>query len=116
MDSAKTHEIVANWFGAMGKFDWDTVMNTMSDDVVFTLAPKAWTKMIPYLGKWVGKQAFMQASQIRNETSDLSGLDVIGLVAEGNTAVARIISKATAKETKIYFELDIVQWITLNDA
>jgi ketosteroid isomerase-like protein len=115
MESAKTHEIVANWFAAMGKFDWGTVMDTMSDDVVFSIDPAPWTKVIPYTGVWKGKQAFMQASQIRNETSNLSGLDVKGIIAEGNLAVARIISKATVIKTNVYFELDIVQWIELND-
>jgi ketosteroid isomerase-like protein len=115
MDSAKTHQIVADWFSAMGRFDWGPVMDTMSDDVVFTIDPQPYTKVIPYTGRWVGKGAFMEASQIRNETSQLSGLDVRGIVAEGNTAVARITSKATVIKTGVYFELDIVQWIELND-
>ena len=115
MESAKTHELVANWYAAMGKMDWDGVMNALSDDVVFTLAPKPYTKMIPYLGKWVGKAAFGEASRIRNETSNISGLDLRGVVAEGNSAVALITSKATCIATGKYFELDIVQWIQVND-
>ena len=115
MDSAKTHELVANWYTAMGKLDWNTVMNTLSDDVVFNLFPKSYTKMIPYLGKWVGKAAFAEASRIRNETSKISGLDLHGVVAEGNSAVALITSKATCIATGKYFELEIVQWIAVND-
>lgn len=115
MESAKTHQIVADWYGAMGKFDWASVMGALSDDVVFILSPKPYTKMIPYLGKWVGKAAFMEASKIRNDTSQISGLDVKGIVAEGNTAVARIVSKSTCIATGVYFELDIIQWVQLND-
>lgn len=115
MESAKTHELVANWYGAMGKMDWDAVMGALADDVVFTLAPKPYTKMIPYLGKWVGKAAFAEASRIRNETSQISGLDLKGVVAEGNTAVALITSKSTCIATNKYFELDIVQWIEVRD-
>jgi ketosteroid isomerase-like protein len=115
MESAKTHELIANWYGSMGKMDWDAVMDALSDDVVFTLAPKPYTKMIPYLGVWAGKAAFAEASRIRNETSNISGLDLHGVVAEGNTAVALITSKATCIATGKYFELDIVQWVEVND-
>jgi len=115
MESAKTHELVANWYSAMGRRDWDTVMNALAEDVVFDLRPKPYTKMIPYLGKWVGKAAFAQASQIRNKTSQISGLDLKGVVAEGNSAVALITSKATCIATGKYFELDIIQWIQVNE-
>ena len=115
MDSAKTHQIVSGWYAAMGKFQWDAVMDALSDDVLFILSPKPYTQMIPYLGRWVGKSAFMEASKIRNDTSQISGLEVKSIVAQGNTAAARIISKSTCIATKVYFELDITQWIDLND-
>jgi ketosteroid isomerase-like protein len=115
MDSEKTHDIVAGWYNAMGQFDWDTVIGDLDDNVVFTLAPKPYTKMIPYLGVWEGKEKFLEASKIRNDTSQISGLELHEVIAQGNKAVALITSKATCIATGIYFELDIVQFIELND-
>jgi ketosteroid isomerase-like protein len=116
MDSEKTAQIVSSWYSAMGSWDFDTLMNTLDNDVVFILADnKPYTKQVPYLGTWVGKEAFGKASQIRNETSQISGFEVLEVIAQGNKAAARVISKSTCIATGIYFELDITQWLELND-
>src|SRR3954469_13946916 len=38
MDSEKTEKIVSSWYSAMGSWDFETVMNTLDNDVVFILA------------------------------------------------------------------------------
>ena len=115
MDSDTTFNIVNGWYSALGRWDVDTVMNGLADDVVFVLAPKPYTKMIPYLGTWVGRDAFAEATRIRNETSQITGFALRDVVAQGNKAVALIYSKATCVATGKEFELDVVQWLELND-
>lgn len=115
MNTEQTSRIVNDWYAAMGKFDWPNVMGALAEDVVFVLAPKPYTKMIPYLGTWVGRDAFAEASRIRNETSKITGFALRDVVAQGNKAVALIYSKATAVSTGKEFELDVVQWLELND-
>ena len=115
MDSDTTYNIVNGWYSALGRWDVDMVMNGLADDVVFVLAPKPYTKMIPYLGTWVGRDAFAEATRIRNETSQITGFALRDVVAQGNKAVALIYSKATCVATGKEFELDVVQWLELND-
>src|SRR6476469_4678655 len=112
MDSEKTAQIVSGWYSAMGAWDVDTVMGTLDENVVFNLAPdKPYTHLVPYLGRWEGKKAFADATQIRNETSQISGFEVLSVIAQGNQAAARVISKSTCVATGKYFELDITQWL-----
>ncbi len=115
MDTETTARIVNRWYQAMGSWDTETVMNTLAEDVVFILAPKPYTKMIPYLGTWVGRDAFAEASKIRNDTSHITGFALRDVVAQGNKAVALIYSKATCVATGKEFELDVVQWLELNE-
>ncbi|MGH7966895.1 MAG: nuclear transport factor 2 family protein [Candidatus Binatia bacterium] len=115
MNSEQTAKIVNEWYSAMGQFDWDTVMSTLAEDVVFILAPKPYTKMIPYLGVWTGRDAFAEASRIRNETSTITGFALRDVVAQDNKAVALIYSKATCVATGKEFELDVIQWLELDD-
>jgi ketosteroid isomerase-like protein len=115
MDSDQTSQIVNAWYTAMGNRDNAKVLNTLAEDVVFILAPKPYTTMIPYLGTWVGRDGFAEASRIRNDTSTITGFALRGLVAEGNKAVALIYSKATCVATGKEFELDVVQWLELNE-
>ena len=106
MDSDQTYKIVSDWYGAMGQFNWDYVVDGLDENVVFILDPKPYTKMIPYLGVWEGKAAFMEAANIRNTTSQITGFGLKDLVAQGNKAVALIYSAATCIATQKPFELD----------
>jgi ketosteroid isomerase-like protein len=59
--------------------------------------------------------AAIEATRIRNETSQITGFALHDVVAQGNKAVALIYSKATCVATGKEFELDVVQWLELND-
>jgi ketosteroid isomerase-like protein len=66
-------EIANDWYTAMGKFDAATIMNTLAEDVAFVIEP-TYKEKVPYLGTWVGKDAFAEALRIRNETLKDHGL------------------------------------------
>ena len=115
MDTDTTYTIINNWYKAMGSGDNEGVLNGLAEDAVFILAPKPYTKMIPYLGTWIGRDGFAQASKIRNDTSHITGFALRDLVAQGSKAVALIYSKATCVATNKEFELDVVQWLEVDD-
>jgi ketosteroid isomerase-like protein len=115
MDTEKAVQIITTWYTAMGNRDNDTVLSTLAEDVIFVLEPKPYTGMIPYLGTWRGRDGFAEASRIRNQTSTITGFALRDLVVQGNKAVALIYSKATCVATGKVFELDVVQWLELND-
>jgi ketosteroid isomerase-like protein len=115
VDTETTQRTIQSWYTAMGNWDFDTVMNTLDENVVFILQPKPYAKKIPYLGIWRGREAFGEASRIRNETSQITGFGLRELVCQGNKAVALIYSKATCIATGKEFELDVVQFLELND-
>jgi ketosteroid isomerase-like protein len=115
LDSSKSREIVTNWYMAMGRGDGAGIMGALDKDVVFILAPKPWTKPIPYLGTWKGPEGFGKASEIRNSTSQITGFELREVIADGNKVVALINSKSTCIPTGVPFELDVVQFLELND-
>jgi ketosteroid isomerase-like protein len=115
LESSVTHKIVTDWYNAMGKFDIDGIFAALDDDVVFIISDEKYRKTIPYLGTWKGKNSFAEASKIRNDASQITGFALRGVVAEGNTAAAWIYSKSTALNTGKECELEIVQWLELND-
>jgi ketosteroid isomerase-like protein len=115
MDTDATYSVMTNWYTAMGSGDMDGVMNALAEDVLFILAPKPYTRVIPYLGTWVGKDGFAEAVKIRTDTTQITGYALRDLLAQGNRAVALIYSKATCVATGKEFELDVVHWLELND-
>lgn len=115
MDTDTTYRALTDWYTAMGSGNTDGVMNGLDENVVFVLEPKPYTTMIPYLGTWIGRDGFAEASKIRNETSHITGFALRDLVAQGNKGVALIYSKATCVATGKEFELDVVQWLELTD-
>ena len=114
MDTEQTFKILKDWYTAMGEFDLDTIMNTLAEDVVFTLAPTYQDK-IPYLGTWVGKDAFAEAIRIRTETTQITGYAMNDLLAQGNKAAAILYSKAICVATGKEFQLYVVHWLEVND-
>lgn len=115
MDSDKTHKIVADWYAAIGAGDFPAIMDPLADDVVLVLGPKPHTEIVPYLRTWVGKSGFADAVTTRDSYARVTGFDLRDLVAEGNRAVALSHTKTICLATGKEFELDVVQWMQLND-
>ena len=115
MDSEQTFKILTDWYGAIAASDFPNIMDPVADDIVFVLGPKPHTEMIPYLRTWLGKEAFAEASRIRNEYSRITGFAMLDLVAQDNKGVALMHTKATCLATGKDFELDVIQWVELND-
>lgn len=114
MDTEQTFEILKNWYKAMGESDSATILSTLAEDVVFILAPK-YKEKIPYLGTWVGRDAFAEATRIRNEATKITGFALSDLVAQSNKGVALIYTKSTCVATGKEFALDVVHWVEVND-
>jgi ketosteroid isomerase-like protein len=114
-DTDTTYNIINSWFAAVGSGDTEKILNGLAEDAVVILEPKPYTKMIPYLGTWTGRDGFGQAMKIRNDTSRVTGFALRDLVAQGSKAVALIYIKSTCVATGKEFELDVVQWLELND-
>jgi uncharacterized protein len=114
MNTEQTFAILTDWYTAMGGFDSATVLNTLAEDVVFILAP-AYKEKVPYLDTWVGRDAFAEASRIRDETTKITGFALRDLVAQGNKAVGLIYTKSTCIATGKEFVLYVVHWLEVND-
>lgn len=115
MTSEETHKAVVAWYEALGRWDMDAVLNGLAEDLVFEMPLTPSTKIMPYMGTWKGRQGFIDASTIRNTQTQITGFKLRDVVAEGNNAVAWIYSKATCLATKVEFELEVIQWLGLND-
>lgn len=93
MDSTRTHEVISQWFDALGRGDLDTVIATLAEDIEFELPMDTWNRVIPYLGKHIGPAAVAVAFGIRAETTEVLEYEVRDLRAEGDTAFAVVYTK-----------------------
>jgi ketosteroid isomerase-like protein len=115
MESEQTAKVLNDWYAAIAESDFPNIMNRVADDIVFVLGPKPHTEMIPYLRTWVGKEAFAEASRIRNEASRITGFALRDLVAQDNKGVALLYTKAICLATGKEFELKVIQWTELDE-
>lgn len=115
LDSNQTNKIITDWYTAMGHFDMGGIFGPLDEKVEFVIGSDKYRPVIPYLGTWHGRDAFGEGSKARNETSQITGFELRDVVAQGNRAAAWIYSKSTCIATGKECELEIVQWIDLND-
>ncbi|WP_405018328.1 ankyrin repeat domain-containing protein [Kitasatospora sp. NBC_00070] len=106
MDSTRTHEVISQWFDALGRGDLDTVIATLAEDIEFELPMDTWNRVIPYLGKHIGPAAVAVAFGIRAETTEVLEYEVRDLRAEGDTAFAVVYTKGRHTRTLQEFEIE----------
>ncbi|MEU9593839.1 ankyrin repeat domain-containing protein [Streptomyces sp. NPDC048219] len=106
MDTQRTHQVLEEWFEAIGRGDADRILSALSPSIVFELPKDEWNSIIGYLGEHVGREAVAEAFRIRAETTEVVEYELKELVAEAGVAYARIYTKAFHTRTKIPFEIE----------
>jgi ketosteroid isomerase-like protein len=116
MDTQTTTQILRRWFESWAEDDVEAVIEGLSETVVFYAPQNEFNKPIPYLGKKVGKQAVVEAFEIRAETTELLNYDVLEFIVEGNKACIISHTQEICKQTQQIFELEDAQFIVLDEA
>jgi ankyrin repeat protein len=114
--SERTHAVVKDWFDALSRGDMDTVLSTLSEDVVFDLPADHWNAAIPYLGHHVGREAVARAFAVRAETTEVLDYAVRDLRAEGDVAFALVFTEARQTRTKVGFAIEDAHRFVVDDA
>ncbi|MEA5498913.1 ankyrin repeat domain-containing protein [Limnoraphis robusta Tam1] len=116
MDTQTTTQILRQWFESWAEDDVEAVIEGLSETVVFYAPQNEFNKAIPYLGKKVGKQAVVEAFEIRAETTELLNYDLLEFIVEGNKACIISHTQEICKQTQQIFELEDAQFIVLDEA
>ncbi len=115
MDTEKTTQILKQWFESWAKDDIEAVIDGLSETVVFYAPQNEYNKVIPYLGKRVGKQAVVEALEIRAQTTELLNYDLLEFIVEGNKACIISHTQEICKRTQKTFEIEDAQFIVLDE-
>ena len=112
MSAAENRQIVADAYAAFGQGNIGAVIDSVTDDVVWTNhAPAA----APTSGVFHGKDGVQTFFELVNDTLDISKFDVRTIVADGDAAVVWIDSIVTVKSNGKTIEGPLVHWMTLRD-
>ncbi|MEY9944509.1 ankyrin repeat domain-containing protein [Kitasatospora sp. GAS1066B] len=106
MDSKRTHEALADWFAALSRGDMETVIGSLSPDIEFELPADRFNRVVPYLGRHLGREAVQAAFGVRAETTEVIEYEVRDLRAEGDVAFAVVYTKAAQTRTRQEFEIE----------
>lgn len=115
MDTETTAQIIKQWCESFANDDLAAVINGLSETVVFDAPVNQFNKVIPYLGRKVGRQAVVEAFEIRAQTVATLEYELVDLMVQGNKACLVSQTKEICKPTQQVFELEDVQWIVLDE-
>ena len=115
IDSAKSKEVVLNWYQAMGRGDWDNMMGVLDENFTLSLIDKPYAKSVPYLGTWKGREGVAKFNQFRMDNAEVHGFEIKDIISEGNTVTSKLWTKLLSKPTGKEFELNLVHWIKVGD-
>lgn len=115
METDKTFKIIQEWYESIGRGDMEAVLNGLSDEIEFELPQNEHNKIIPYLGKKIGRQQVYEAFQIRAETTEVLDYEVRDLVVQESKACVVVYTKAICRRTQKVFEIEDVHRLTLGN-
>ena len=115
METEQAAKILREWFESWAKDDIETVINGLSENVIFYAPQNEHNKAIPYLGKKVGRQAVRSAFEIRAQTTQLLDSQLLEFIVEGNKACIIVRTQEICKQTKQIFEIEDAQFIVLDE-
>lgn len=115
METEKTTQILKQWCESLAKDDVEAVINGLSESVVFSAPQNEYNKIIPYLGKKIGRKAVIEAFEIRAQTTELLEYELIDMIVQNNRACIISHTKEICKQTKKVFEIDDAQYIVLDE-
>lgn len=116
METEQTAKILRQWFESWAKDDIETVINGLSETVIFYAPQNEHNKAIPYLGKRVGRQAVRSAFEIRAQTTQLLDYQLLEFIVEGNKACIISRTQEICQQTEQIFEIEDAQFIVLDEA
>lgn len=115
METQHTRDVVAGYFADLERGDLPSAMAALSPKIEFELPRDEWNAVIPYLGRHVGVAEVERAFATRAETTEVLDYQLRGLWADGDTAVARIYTKAVQTRTRREFEIEDAHVLTVVD-
>lgn len=115
METEQTTRILRQWFDSWAKDDMTTVIEGLSENVTFYVPQNEYNRVIPYLGKRVGREAVIQAFEIRAQTVELIDYELQEFIVEGNKACIISHTRERCKQTQQIFEVEDAQFIVLDD-
>ncbi len=115
--SAQTEAIARRWFAALASGDVDTALLLMADDIEFinyNRVPGYNTDM-PWIGTHRGRDAVTRSFLAFGALVEVKFEELVRLVVQGNEAAGVIHERSTVKTTGVDFEIEFVQWLTVED-
>ena len=116
METERATEILQRWCESFAKDDVEAVINGLSETVVFHAALNEFNQVIPYLGTKIGRQAVVEAFEIRDRTVAPLEYELLDMIVQGNKACILSRTKEICKQTQKVFELEDAQFVVLNEA
>ncbi|QMS86173.1 ankyrin repeat domain-containing protein (plasmid) [Nostoc edaphicum CCNP1411] len=115
MDTQKTSQIVKQWYNSVGNGDMEAVINGLSERIEFELPQDEYNKIIPYLGKKLGREQVAEAFKIRAETTKVKDYELRDFVVQGNKACVVVYTNAIHQSSEKGFEIEDLHHLTLDE-
>lgn len=115
METEQATEILKQWFESWAKDDIETVIEGLSENVTFYVPQNECNLVIPYLNKRIGREAVIEAFEIRSQTVELLDYELREFIVEGNKACILSHTRERCKQTEQTFEVEDAQFIILDD-
>ncbi|APU13579.1 MULTISPECIES: nuclear transport factor 2 family protein [Actinoalloteichus] len=116
-DGATTAEVALRWFNALSSGDIDAALELAADDIEFvnyTPVPGYNTDM-PWIGTHLGRDAVRRSFEEFGRVVAVDYAELIRIAVDRNSAAGVIREISTVRETGLKFEIEFVQWLTVQD-
>jgi ketosteroid isomerase-like protein len=106
MSTEATAQAVKNWYDNFAKWNFDAVINGLAEDVEWDAPANEHNKILPFVGKRIGRAQVAEALQKRGATCTVEALEIRDLVCQDDRAFVVVYTRGTCRATGKVFEIE----------
>jgi uncharacterized protein len=112
-----TRAIANKWFGALSAGDIETAISCLDRNVEwinYRVEPE-YNDLMPWIGTYKGVDAVVDTFKIFGSLVQVRKEELVRLVVDGEEAMGVIHEISLVSDTKLEFEIEFIQWLTIRD-
>ena len=112
-----TRTVAIRWFEAMAGGDIQTALACLSPAIEwinYTPVP-GYNDDMPWIGTYHGPEAVLESFKVFTGLVDVRSENLVELIVEGEQAVGIIRENSVVRKTRVSFEIEFVQWLTIRE-
>jgi ketosteroid isomerase-like protein len=113
----QTTNVARRWFDALTRGDIDAAIDCLADDVEwinYRIVPGV-NDIMPWIGTYHSPKAVFNSFKRFVNLVDVQQEELVRLVVQGDEAAGVVHERSRVKATRLEFEIEFVQWLTIRD-